>query len=202
MRWRCIMKRWIMLTVTIIAVALPTSVLAKSPIGKVLQGKYSFVGSRVCVQTPYGAPGFNPDNYSLLSSATVRTGHYKGTLQLNKDGTGAFDYKLLQIYHQNLSIGQRPIGESMWSCEVEYFTLSNDTIEVSFFNCAGPGTGSSESGSDYSKMSLEVSSSRDILLLADTDPLIEDLWFLPAGATVRIETERICARTFTAVRVN
>ncbi len=212
MRWRCITKRWIILTVIIVAIALPTAILAEPPIGKVLEGKYSYVGSRVCVQTPFGAPGepappgFGP-NYHLLNYGNVRTGHYKGKLELNRDGTGTLDYILTQIYHQRLLPGQTPLSAWTGSCDVNYYILSDDTIEIQYSNCDGRGAfgvpgDQHESAGLGLKMSLEVSSSRDVLLLADMEPVIETVWSLPPGWDLPFQTERICTRTFTAVRVH
>jgi hypothetical protein len=218
----CKMKYWIIAIIAVVAMlpdsvgafepasfaALPpsASVCAQPPGQIVLQGTYAVVGERLCVWTPWGgqgepAPtGFDND-FTLLLPATMKAAHFKGTYQFNKDGTGKSETTFTQLYHQNLSVGQKAVyGTWAGGCELEYYPASNGSYEIKIKNCEGL-TGAQYSGSDQRTMSLEISSSREVLLLADTVPHIETVWLLNPDMDFPIKSERLCTRTATAVRI-
>lgn len=175
-----------------------------------LQGIYSVNGTSVCVQTPYGlegdpAPtGFLPDNgFLLLLPGNVRTRHITGVLVLNKNGTGTFYEKLMQIYHQSLNPGNFPVNAWEGECFVSYGTLPDGSLEMRLDNCVGQniaGAGAlGASGSFSTILSVATSASGDVLLLSDVEPWVETVWNANPGYPTRY-AERICTRSLTAVR--
>lgn len=183
-----------------------------APPGTSLQGTYALTGSSVCVQTSYGLAGdpapygfVSGDNtFTLLRPANDRTRHVSGVLVLNRNGTGTIHQRVMQILHQYLSLGQRPINVWEGNCSVSHSSLGDGTYEMSFNGCTGtnlagagyPGTAGVESVS----LSVAASSAGDILLLSGGEPRIETVWNADPDSTPN-EAERVCTRSLTAVRI-
>lgn len=171
-----------------------------------LHGEYSIVGSRVCIyEPPYNNGGgfADPPGFNLLANGHMRTGHFKGALRLRTDGTGHYDEILTQMRHPNTAVGAMPFNISETSCEVNYQSFPNGTIEIRLVDC----TGEIEAGLGYLDplfsidgvvLSGEVSVFGNILL-SDMEPNIENVES-PLGQTPPRVFPRICTRSATATR--
>lgn len=197
------MKRiFILASLGLVFVITPATYVSAGSFGNYnLQGEYSFVGSRVCVQNNDGFSAF-PD-FALLSQGNTRTAHSKGVLRLKRNGTGTMYSKTMQVYHNQTSPGAKPISVWETTCEVEHERLPDGTIEMKWLNCGGPfvagGGFPGSSGIDLVELSGEVSALGNILLLSDTEPTVETIWSRPEGGDIRY-IPRLCTRIYTAVR--
>jgi hypothetical protein len=59
-----------------------------APQGSNLQGEYSLIGTRTCVQNSTINTNFSGPNFSLPNGGTTRTAHFNAILRLFGDGTG------------------------------------------------------------------------------------------------------------------
>lgn len=168
-----------------------------------LQGIYSLVGTRVCVQTGLGQITQEPD-LRLLAPATTRTSHFTGRLFLDGKGTGSAEFRQLQVVHQAVNPGQQPVTISLSFCDISYQNLPNGSVELRTIDCQSPilsggGAGGFATGGEAA---LIVTASMDgsVLLLSDTEPVVENIFFTIGPNT--FPSSRICGRSYTAVRLS
>lgn len=185
------------LLVMVFVIASTTSVQA-APQGSDLHGEYSLIGTRTCVQPPMGG--------------STRTTHYNGILILFGNGSGELSAKAVLMNH---NFGSFPTGQYHDVCDVTYQGLEDGTIQVKIANCLSknlwppPLEGTFYSFSDY-VLSVTVSSNGGTLLMSDAamEPDVENVWTcaLVGGqpdCSNKLNTqERICVRSFTAIRLS
>lgn len=170
--------------------------------GLTLKGVYSYNGTRVCVHTIQDGFTDSPE-LALSGPATTRTVQVTGKLRLNGDGTGTVDYKGLQITHQAVTPGWRPVSAYFSSCDVAYEDLTDGTYAMRFIGCVGTiteggGAGGVATMSSDTAFSVTVSIDKSLLLLSDTEPYQEDMSFV-IDSTTSFDS-RICSRNYTATR--
>lgn len=162
-------------------------------------GEYFLVGSRSCAYVnnyqDFGA------NFSLPNSGgTTRTGHYQGHLNLNKDGTGSFETRFVQYYHQSINPGQIPVAFYDETCDISYEQLPN-RLRLNLSNCFSTTTAGFAIGTQWvvadTSLTFGISSNGDVLLLSNTGPVVERTW-QPVSPSLVIE--RVCSRSLTAIR--
>lgn len=198
-------KRIACVTLVLMSVmALPTVASAAPPEQLRLRGKYSFIGTRTCVQnytagfqfggdrlslqpngaTPPGAhpPSDTPYPYPYVVGGTTRSAHYRGTLSLNGDGTGVLSDKVLQINNTLVYPSNTPITGWTDRCDVTLRKLEDGTVELGFpEGCettmtSGAGLNTIQGANNISPLSVDVSASGDTLLLSDVEPDEEESW--------------------------
>lgn len=197
------MKRMLSLAAfgLVIIITLAIDVLAVPPIEN-LKGTYALTGTRECV---YGAPGavFGAGpTYSLPSDPSLRIGHIEGKLIINRDGTGTWVSRLMQIRENRISSGSTSWLTGFEStCEVEIDFDAAGGIELRLPFCEGPLTeGPFEGYVAFDRdtiLSVVASVNGHILLLSDTQPNIETVWGGPSAP----DQNRICGRSIKAVRI-
>lgn len=195
------------------AIAMST-VASAAPKGSNLHGEYSLIGTRTCVQNSTINTNFSGPNFSLPNGGTTRTAHYNGILKIYGDGTGQFTNKALQINHNTTSPGSGPTSGWTDICDVTYQADEDGTIQLDFNNCVSTTlwpagfTNSSDSG----PLSVTVSANGDTLLISNVglEPDVETSWTCGIDVSsgqpdcnIQINIfYRICARSFTAIRLS
>lgn len=195
-----------------VIIALTMSAQA-APEGSNLHGEYSMIGTRTCAQASGGAD-FTPPNYSLpAGGGTTRTAHYNAILIFHGDGTGEFVDKVLQINHNAVGPGGFPTLGFTDRCDTTYQGAEDGTIQLSFHNCVATSLWNVAgvfSSSDAGPLSVTVSANGDTLLMSNVglEPDVETTWTcgtssgLPDCTNRLSPQKRICARSFTAIRLS
>jgi hypothetical protein len=207
------------------AIAMST-VASAAPSGSNLHGEYSLIGTRICVQNSATNSDFVVPNYQFLPQdkggigGTTRTAHYNGILRLYGDGTGQFSNKALQINHNATAAGNFPSGGWTDICDVNYQAQAGEdgAIRLDFVNCVSatlwpnpPGV-TVVSSSDSGPVSVTVSANGDTLLMSNvgSEADVETTWTCGIDGSsgqpdcnIQINKfYRICARSFTAIRLS
>ena len=187
-----------------------------APKGSNLHGEYSFIGTRTCVQASGGAD-FTLPNYGLPVpglGGTTRTAHYNGILIFHGDGTGEFVDKVLQINHNAVGPGAFPTLGFTDRCDTTYQGAEDGTIQLSFHNCVATShwnVAGVFSTSDVGPLSVTISGNGDTLLMSNVglEPDVETTWTCggvspgqPDCTQIISPQKRICARSFTAIRLS
>ncbi len=176
---------------------------------RALRGTYALNGTRVCTYTSQN--GFGPaPAYALIDAATTRTAIFTGELNLNGDGTGTADFKLMQFVHQLVAPGNQTMSVAEIECTVLYGNLPDGTLELSTTNCSGPVTAGLGTGlfvADSGDVTMAVSTNRNgsVLLLSNVDPTVSEITAVfpppPDPPSFTSISKVMCARSFTAVLV-
>lgn len=173
---------------------------------RALRGVYSISGTRACVYAVQN--GFGPAPfYALLTAgpSSTRTAIVTGELRLNGDGTGAADFKLIQINNQLVSLGQQPMSVALQTCDLSYGDLPDGTLVLNTIGCSGPvtagGGAGGFAGGGESALSVKATKDGSVLLLSGTEPVVEEVFFSPAPG-VSFPSSRICGRSYTAILVS
>jgi len=208
------MKRILVSGTIGLAVIIASAMSAQAgPKGSNLHGEYSMIGTRTCVQV-LGGLDFIPPNYSLEGAGTTRTSHYNAILRFHGDGTGEYVDKVLQINHNLVGAGAFPTSGSTSRCDTTYQGGEDGTIQMSFNNCVATSLWNVAglfNGADTGPLSVTVSASGDTLLLSNVDlePYVETSWTCgkdlsgqPDCTQINSPQKRICARSFTAIRLS
>lgn len=193
------------------------------PKGSNLHGEYSLIGTRTCVQHSTPDTNFVGTNYALGSAGTTRTAHYNGVLKLYGNGTGHFSNKTLQINHNLTGANFTPSGGFSDDCDVEYHA-EDGAIKLDFNNCVStaswpnPPNVITVSSTESGPLSVTVSANGDTLLMSNVGsenpqefvPDVETTWTCGINASSGLQDcniqvnkfYRICARSFTAIRLS
>jgi len=203
---------WVIL-VLLSTIALSPVALA-APKGSNLHGEYSMIGTRTCVQAS-GGGDFAPPNYSLPAlGGTTRTSHYNAILRFYGDGTGELVDKVLQINHNAVGPGAFPTLGFTDRCDTTYQDAEDGTIQLSFHNCVATSLWNVAgvfSTSDVGPLSVTVSANGDTLLMSNVglEPDVETTWTCGRDSSGQADCtqiispqKRICARSFTAIRLS
>lgn len=158
---------------------------------------YAMTGTRSCVVAAAGGLGTDPD-YVLSSTASTRSAHAQGTLVLRSDGTGSWETRNLQIYHQRTAVGNQPMNVGLNTCSAHFGSESDGSRWLQTSSClsvidagAGVGTEATSTGVRYS---LIPSLDGTVLFLSNVEPEIETVTMIGQAPT-----DRICGWSLTAI---